>query len=411
MPRSQRVVRHLRARSIRSDGASQVWLGVGVAIANVLGYAAIVVISATFGPASFGAVGALTSLGVILGIPAGTIMVIVAGRVGRGESVSWAFGLGTTVGVVEAALLIAASPWLVQVLDLDSIWPLVWLGLTLVPMTLFSAQQGLLLGSHRLGRLALLFGFSGVFRLTAAAVCVSIDPTVGFAYAAWLVAALLAFGLGLAMCVGLPSLAGRTHGLAWHVATLGRASTALLALITLTSIDTIFARHLLSAEDSGIYSVASVFAKIIFWGTQFIAMVTVPKLARTPSRFLILKAYAAVVAVSAPVIAVIAINPRFWLTSVGLDEYAPAGELLTRFALLGVLWSLVQVSTFADMGGTRTRTTSIIWIGLAVQCALTFTVLGSTPAQIWAAATIGALVATGLTLLGIGRRTRAPRHG
>ncbi|MET0930133.1 MAG: hypothetical protein ABWX74_11475 [Aeromicrobium sp.] len=399
MPQHRTPTRPEIARRLLVAHRLNLSLGISVAAANVLGYASIVVISASFGPADFGAVGAMTSLGVIAGIPAGTLMVITAGRVGRGEKVPWAYALGLAVGLVELLLITALSPVLMDVFDLDSWWPLLWLGLALVPATMSGGQQGVLLGSSRLGRLAVLFLVSGVARVAAAAVCIVAEPTVGGAYFFWLIASTVGLVVGHVLCHGLEPLHGQVRGLLRQASALGTASFGLLALITLTSVDTIFARHFLSAYDSGIYAVASMFAKVIFWGTQFIAMVVVPRLAQRSEHFLILKAYAAVLAISVPAVAVLGIDPTFWLSLLGLQDYHDAAGLLVRFAALGILWSLIQVSIFADMSGGRNQMTAFIWAGLAVQTLLTVTWLDSGPDDIWLAAFIAAALVTAAALV------------
>jgi hypothetical protein len=241
MPQHRTPTRPEIARRLLVAHRLNLSLGISVAAANVLGYASIVVISASFGPADFGAVGAMTSLGVIAGIPAGTLMVITAGRVGRGEKVPWAYALGLAVGLVELLLITALSPVLMDVFDLDSWWPLLWLGLALVPATMSGGQQGVLLGSSRLGRLAVLFLVSGVARVAAAAVCIVAEPTVGGAYFFWLIASTVGLVVGHVLCHGLEPLHGQVRGLLRQASALGTASFGLLALITLTSVDTIFA--------------------------------------------------------------------------------------------------------------------------------------------------------------------------
>lgn len=413
MPQNRTPTRLELARRLLAAHRLNLSLGVSVAAANVLGYASIVVISASFGPADFGAVGAMTSLGVIAGIPAGTLMVITAGRVGRHDEVPWAYALGLAIGLTELVLIGAFSPVLIHVFDLDSWWPLLWLGLALIPATMSGGQQGVLLGSGRLGRLAVVFLISGVARVAAAAVCIATEPTVSGAYFFWLLASVTGFVVGHVLCHRLAPLHGQVRGLLRRAADLGAASFALLALITLTSIDTIFARHFLSAYDSGIYAVASMFAKVIFWGTQFIAMVVVPRLAQRSEHFLILKAYAAVVAISLPAVVVLALDPTFWLSLLGLQDYRDAGGLLVRFAALGILWSLIQVSIFADMSGARNYMTAFIWGGLAVQTALTVTWLDTSPDDIWLAALISAVLVTVAALVrmaAIHRRGSRPRQ-
>ena len=171
-----------RSPGLRRGG---VVLGVVMAVGNVLGYASVVLVSAALGPADFGAVAALTSLGVVTAIPAGALQVLMASRSSRGDDSRGVYAFAALVGAALWALLVAASGPLASSFALDSAWPLVWLGLTLVPMTMTGVQQGVLLGHHRLGRLSVTFLVAGLARLAATLWCVRVEPSVAGAFAAW----------------------------------------------------------------------------------------------------------------------------------------------------------------------------------------------------------------------------------
>ena len=55
-----------------------------------------------------------------------------------------------------------------------------------------------------------------------------------------------------------------------------RSNLTLAALITLSSIDVVLARHHLSRQESGDYALAALFGRLVFWGTQFVALSIVP---------------------------------------------------------------------------------------------------------------------------------------
>lgn len=369
-----------------------------MAMANVLGYVSVILVSGKFGPSAFGAVAALTNLGIIAAIPAGALQVLVARRSSNGHDSTAAYALSALVGAVVWILIVVSSPVLARVFDLSSVWPLFWLGLTLIPMTMVGAQQGLLLGSQQLGRLSVLFLFAGVARLVATAWCVVAEPTITGAFMAWAIASLAGLLVGHELCRNLLPLQGSLRGLVPLALALARSSLALLALIVFTSIDTILARHFLSAHDSGIYGVSSMFAKVIFWGTQFVAMVVVPRLAKQHAQLLVIKAYSAIVVIALPVIAIVAVDPGFWLSVVGLDAYSEAGTLLIGFAVLGLFWSLTQVSVFIDMGVGQGTVTKVVLAGILVQLMLTFLWLHSSPTQVWLATLIASIFVTSYTL-------------
>ena len=53
----------------------------------------------------------------------------------------------------------------------------------------------------------------------------------------------------------------------------------LAVLLAMTSTDVLLARHLLTAHDAGAYAFAGLFGKVVFWGTQFVALAVVPSVA------------------------------------------------------------------------------------------------------------------------------------
>lgn len=363
-------------------------LAVAMAAVNVLGYGSVLLVSGSLGPANFGAVAALTGLGVVCVIPGGTLQVLVAARRSHGRSMKGVLRVGLLVGGVVAVALAALSPLVRTLFSLSSAWPVVWLAVAVVPTTIGSVQQGVLLGGRQFGALTSLVVVSGLSRLAASAWLSWSDADVATVMAGWAAASFVSVLLGLV-------LIGRDEADdgPWRwVAPLCLSSIAFGALITMTNIDVVLARHFLSAHDSGLYGVASMFARVVFWATQFIAMLVVPRLASTQGRRIVVRAYVAVVVVASPALAILAIAPEFTLRLLGLDGYVEAADDLALFGVLGVLWACIQVSTFVGIARERSRVTAALWSGITVQTLVTITVWHDTIGHVLAAAVAGALV-------------------
>jgi O-antigen/teichoic acid export membrane protein len=365
-----------------------VGLAVAMAMVNVLGYGSVLLVSGTLGPADFGAVAALTGLGVVCVIPGGTLQVLVAARRSHGHSLHGVTGVGLLVGVVVAVLLAALSPVVEQSFSLSSVWPALWLAAAVVPTTIGSVQQGALLGERRLAALTAVALVSGLSRLTASALLALGDADVATVMAGWAASGVVPVLLGMVLVArDAPS------GDAWHwLPALLRSSIAFGALIAMTNVDVVLARHYLSAHDSGLYGVASMFARVVFWATQFIAMLVVPRLAATPGRRIVVRAYVAVLVVASPALAVLALDAELTLRLLGLGAYREAADDLVLFGLLGVLWACIQVSTFVGIARARGTITIALWCGVAVQVLTTVVTWHDSIGEVLAASMAGAAV-------------------
>lgn len=368
--------------------ATSLVLAVAMAAANVLGYGSVVLVSGSLGPADFGAVAALTGLGVVCLVPGGTLQVLVAARRSRGHSLHGVLRIGLLLGVLVAVLLAALSPVVRSSFSLDSPWPVLWQAVIVVPTTVAAVQQGVLLGEKRFAALSSLLVAIGLSRLVASAGLAWADAGVTTVMAVWALASTLPVLLGLALIRSdePPEVRWR-----WVPAVAGSV-VAFGALVTMTNIDLVLARHFLPAYDSGLYGVASMFARVIFWATQFIAMTLVPRLAAAPGRRIVVRAYLAVLLVASPALLVLAVAPDLLLRVLGLGGYRGAADDLVVFGVLGVLWACIQVSTLVGIAREGHRITVALWTGIAVQVVVTAVWHGSLD-QVLAASIAGAAVA------------------
>lgn len=372
-------------------GAGSLALGVGMGLSNILGYAFVLVVSRSLGPADFGAFSAVNNASLFLALPASAFQVVVAAHQARGESERTGIGLSLGVGTVLAVLAVALSPVAADAFHLGSTLPVLLVAAMLPAFMLTGAAQGLLLGHRRLGALAAVYVTMALARVLAAVVAMLLGAGVSGVFAWMLLAAWVPAGLGLALAAGHIG-AGR-----WWDAGLGRelltSNGTLAVLLAMTSTDILLARHFLEAESAGAYAFAGLFGKVVFWGTQFVALALVPqasveamsspgtRVARGP----IARALGLVLVLGAAATAVVAVVPRFLVTALGGADYGAAAGLLVPFTLLGTLWAMCQVLLFAEMarGG---RALTVVALGV--------TALGVVVVWLWAHTTPGHLLAT-----------------
>jgi hypothetical protein len=169
-----------------------------------------------------------------------------------------------------------------------------------------------------------------------------------------------------------------------------RSSWTLAALIALTTVDVLAARHFLDARSAGEYALAALFAKVTFWGTQFVALLIVPRMPHAGSRRVLGLALGAVLATGLTVSGVVLLDPEWWATAAGGPEYADAGTLAVWFTLLGTAWALIQLLVFGQLGRNVTGMALIVWGSTMLQLLVTISWLHHSASEIVAAAALGA---------------------
>ena len=251
--------------------------------ANVLGYAFTVVVSRALGPDGFGALGALLGLLLIGAVPALALQAVAARRVALGGATadvvrplvraSLVLGLGTS------AVLVAAAPALEAYLRLDGRAAAVWVALSLAPVAVVSAAQGVLQGAERFAALAVVFVAAAALRVVGGVVAVLADAGVAGVLAATTAGSVLAAALALALVGRPPPPDGAALPSGQLPRELATATSGLLALVAMANVDVLLARHHLAAGDAGRYAVGAVLAKIAFWAPQAVAVLVLPRLA------------------------------------------------------------------------------------------------------------------------------------
>lgn len=366
-------------------------LGIAMGMANALGYLVVMLLSRPLGPGEFGGYTALSTYGVLLAIPAGVFQVVVARRLSGDDpeeptsAIRPALLTGLTAFVVTAALSPALAHWF----HLPSFWAAVLLGAMLVPMMVTGCFQGILLGRGRLRALALLYLANAVTRVVAAAACAVLDADVTGVFAAMLMAGVAAALYGAWLCradlAGLP----RTARLARELI---RSNSTLAAYVALTNVDMLLARHFLTPHESGGYALASTFARAMCWGTQFVALIIVPRMQGSRPTRTLLRASAVVGLIGLVGFGIVAISPRTWITVAGGADYGEFGGLALLCVVLGVGWALAQVWLFSEMGSDAGTLGALTWAVIVGEVVAISAVWHDSPKQIVLVCLVGALV-------------------
>jgi O-antigen/teichoic acid export membrane protein len=392
-------------------GTAAVTLGVATTVGHALSYAFSLVLSRALGPADFGALGALLGIGLVASVPATALQTQVARLAAVAPSspaVRQGYRLGWVIGVALALGLAVLAVPLTALLRLDGAVDVLLLGAGLIPVTALGARQGVLLGRGAFLLLAVTVVLVPALRLVgagaAAGAGMGVTGALGLQTVATWVGLFAVIGL-----VGLLPDAGAQTGQAGSrpsASSLAAAVSGLLGLFALANVDVLLARVFLTDTESGVYAVSSLGAKVVFWGSQFVALLVFPRVARGEhGRDLVLRAAALVTAVgTAAALAAIPLAAPVLDLLVG-PAYASAAAVAPWFVVLGTLLALVQLSTYAAVAADRRRFSTLLWGAVVLQVAVVSLLANDGIGQIVAVCIVGTgLVAAYGVLVGRGAR-------
>ena len=372
----------------RSLPRGAVLLGVSTTSANVLGYAFAIVLSRSLGPADFGALAALLAAGLIGSIP-GVALQLAVGRSSAGgaeasEAARW-MRISVATGASLMLLTWALAPFAEPFLALAGVAPVLWLGVVLFPSTVTGAFQGRLLGKERMERLAATYLTVAGLRFLSGVVAAAEGWSITGALAAAAVASLLAC-LVCALLAGVPRRGAGGAGTRTLVHELVAAASSTAAILVLSNVDVVLARHYLPAAVSGHYAIGSLFTKAAFWGPHFLAVLAYPRLARrTDRRRALLAALGLTVLIGLLAVAGAALLGAALIDATAGPPYSDIAPLAPAFALLGLLMATLQLTVYSGLARRRRVIEILVWIGIAAQTALVAVAMHGGPGQILAA--------------------------
>jgi O-antigen/teichoic acid export membrane protein len=387
---------------------------VGMAIANVGNYLFQLIAARSLGPRQYGDLAALMAVAALITLPLGGIQAAVAREVATLEAekrhtlaaarIRRALGIALSISLIAAAALMLSSGLVRQLLDIASLPAVVMTMALVVPGFVMPVLVGWLQGLQRFGLLSATLSVGPLVRIALLTVALAAGKGVAGAVGATLVAGAAAVVIPLAtlrgnLGRGIPRAAGHFD---W-ITGLRRSFPVvigLLALTALSTIDVVVANITLDDQQAGIYSSASLIARVILYLSAAIVIVLLPKVSERSALKLDTKAILSASLLATAALAAVAtiVYTVFSGTIVSLTvggDYADAAPLLWIFALAMSGYALLNVLLFNDLGRGGTAMVKLLVAGTVGQL-VGFAIFHD---SVWQLVTVSALSAALLLVI------------
>ncbi|MGY1734539.1 hypothetical protein [Geodermatophilus sp. SYSU D00684] len=371
---------------------------------SALSYVVTVLAARVLTPASYGELAALLGVLLVGTVPATGLQTATALRLGgRSPEAAaaeaprlHATALATCAATALVGLL-ALAP-VVALLRLPDPTAAAWMVAVLVPHTLVGTYDGLLQGTGRHGRLAVVVVAFGSLKTAGALTGLLAGGTPAAALAG--MAAGCAAGAAVTwLCAGRPGVA---RGLRAPARAAARAAGALAGLVLLVNVDLLLARHHLPAALAGEYAVGAVFAKVAYWLPQGVGVVVLPRMADAAARRRELpRALAVVGGLGALLTAATAALGEAALPLVGGAAYGSAlGGWAWVFTACGALLALAQLLLYSGIAAADRVAAAAVWGAVALECAVVEVLAAAGRLSVFAV--VGTAAGTGVLLVTVG---------
>jgi len=337
-------------------------VGAGLAVPQVLAYAASVIAARLLVPAEFGAFGAMQGITQI-GTPIGLAIQAIAARKLVKNSANkhhdlLKFGLEVSIAVMLATLLISFP--LSSIFNIDYLVLVLTIG-AIAPFVFISTQLGIAQGKEFYLKLAGIYIVFGIGRSVSAIVGLFVYPElisvgIGF-FGGTLLSAIVAHFI-----LGNSKKFWKTDRAEKSVKELWKATQALFALYVLVNIDVLLARVVLTPEESGVYTVGMLVAKIAFFMPQAITVVLFPKMGKNDSSALRL-AVIGTALIGAGYVGVCYFGSEFVVNAIGGSGYSELYSEVWLFAIEGALFAILQVLLYGRIAREDTKVSILLWVG------------------------------------------------
>lgn len=370
-----RQIRKLIRRGIKTRfGKGTVAFFVVNGVIGISNFVFAALVSRILGPASYGELGALLNLALVISVLLGGFQVAVTTAISglmdtEGDlDLRWLTIRTAVVGMFLTLILLCCAPFIRDYLHLTSIWGAIILAGWCLPTVLGGLFQGVLMAENRFGLLALA-GLAGtvIGRLVIGLLLVKSGFGVPGAIAATVLGQILAV---LLVAVGLRGRFGHAGG-AKGLLELSQTflSTAALAGFWLFgSEDTVLARHFLNPASAGAYAAASTAGRIALYATGSIALLALPSLSRkgghgVEARTALRWAMAITAAIGFVAAAMLAAIPKVVVSLLYGDKFFSAIPALRLLGLEASILGLVSVLTYAQIA-KKSWMALMPWVGV-----------------------------------------------
>jgi len=337
-------------------------VGIGLSVPQVLAYAASVVAARVLNPSEFGAFGTMQGITQI-GQPIGLgIQAYVASQLIKKFSKDYRKILryGLEVSLIVFLLNLFLSIPLSNLFQIEYLVLVLTIG-AVSPFVFVSTQLGIAQGKELYIKLALIYVMFGLGRSISAIVGLLIYPNlisvgIGF-FGGTLLSALISH-----FVLGNGKKFWRDTRIKNVSTGLLKATQALLALYVLVNIDILIARIVLTPEQSGVYAVGMLVAKIAFFMPQAITVVMFPRMGKNESSALIY-AISGTLFIGFLYTLVGYFGSEFVVNAIGGAKYLELYEDVWLFAIEGSLFALLQVLLYGRIAREDISVSFILWAG------------------------------------------------
>ncbi|HUS22025.1 MAG TPA: oligosaccharide flippase family protein [Aeromicrobium sp.] len=347
---------------------------------NVAAYVFSLVAARILIPAEFGAVTALLSIlqmGVVasLGLQAAAArrMAVAPSPADRDATIGIVLRSTTLVSLMVGGAVAVASPVIVWILHLDSLWPALLCSLALVPLTAMGGFIGIAQGAERWQAVTAIALANGFGRLLAGVVALLIHPSVvsaliGIAIGAWAPVLVGVRILGFrAVRDPFPGTLGVPGGTLSRRPLLREAlagTHTLFAFYVLSNLDALVARNRLDAHEAGLYAAGLILSKAALMAPSFVGVLLYPRLATDETAASLRLAVSLVAGVGLIATVATALLPKLALVLAGGGQYAEVAQNLWLFTLAGSVWSIVQVLVLDSLARRRSGVAILTWFAV-----------------------------------------------
>lgn len=382
-------------------------VGVGLVGSQVISMLQMLAVSRLLGPEQFGAFGALAVILLLGSTAMAATQVVIARHVASGRTAQHVgFGPILAVGVATLAIAAVTAPLLSWALGLSGLLGLLMVAVTFVPLTITGGQLGLLQGTERYKRLAVLYVLATSTRVAGAIAGAALGGTARSTTVGIALGAAVGALAGQALLRGLPAWGSREEGPREFLVEVLHAAHALIALYALTNVDVLLARVQLTPYDAGLYASGALVARAVFFLPQAVLVAAFPRMV-AGSRNVQRQALVGVAALGLLATGFIALVPEQIVALVSGRQYLDVADDVWLFALAGAGFAVVQVQLYARMAHRDRRAAALLWGGVAVLAVLGLTLGTSITSLVSCAVGVGWAVA----LVGLlwAARTSPPR--
>lgn len=373
---------------------------------NGAAYAFSLVAARILIPEEFGAVTALLSIlqmGLVasLGLQAAAARRIAVDPERRDATTGIVIRSTSAASLAMGAAVAAASPVIMWVLHLDSIWPALLCGATLVPLTAMGGFMGIAQGAERWHLVTAIALAAGFGRLIAGVIALLIEPTVlsgmiGVAIGGWAPVLVGAAVLGIRH--------GGDHSRRPLIREALVGTHTLFAFYVLSNLDALIARNQLHEHQAGLYAAGLILGKAALMTPSFVGVLLYPRFAQDETANSQRLAVVLVALIGLAATCATALLPRLALLFAGGGQYAEVAGRLWLFTLAGSVWAIVQVLVLDALARRRPGVARLTWLAVVALPVLAIALRVELTGLVTTVAAVGVTLAVAVAITDRGSR-------